>query len=97
LGYATVAERDRLNALPESIPPETIYVRLWINLRRADHDKTDFRDSGIATISDGATGSNYKVTIHNLLSDVLAAIPAMRWHNYSLLQEIQFVHCAVSQ
>jgi hypothetical protein len=62
----------------------------------ADHDKTYSRDSCIAAIADNAIGSNFQHTIHDVLSGVLATVPAMRRHNDSLLQDIQFVHRAVS-
>ena len=65
--------------------------------KEACHAKTNSGNSCIGAISDGAIGSNFKDTIYNVLSDVLAAIPAMRWLNYSLLQDLQFVHCTVSQ
>ena len=63
----------------------------------AYHDKTYSRDSCTAAISDGAVGSNFKHTIDDVLSKVLAAVPAMRWLNDSLLPDIQLVHRAVSQ
>ena len=63
----------------------------------AYHDKTNSRDSYFGAISDSAIGSNYKSTINNVLSDMLAAVPAMRRLNYRLLQTIQFVYLAVSQ
>ena len=61
------------------------------------HDQTDSRNSCVGAISNGAVSSNHYHTINDVLSGVLAAVPAMRRLNYRLLQTIQFVYLAVSQ
>jgi len=61
------------------------------------YDQTDYRNSCVGAISNGAVSSNDKHTINDVLSGVLAAVPAMRCQQYSLLPDIQLVHRAVSQ
>ena len=90
-----VSKRDKLDGLPERIPPKTLSYRF--SPEEHTHDKTNSRDSYIGAISDSAIGSSYKHTINNVLSDMLAALPAMRRLNHRLLQNIQFLYLAVSQ
>lgn len=84
-----VDRRDRLDSPSQrGFLPKLIYVGVWISEGGTCHDKKDSRDSCAGAISDGAASSNHKYTIHDVLSDVLAAIPAMRCQQYSLLQNI---------
>ena len=65
--------------------------------KEAYHETTDSRDSCIGAIHDSAVSSYHQATIHDLLSEVPGAVPAMRCQQYSLLQDVQFVHRAVSE
>lgn len=62
----------------------------------ADHEKTDSRASCIGVVADSAAGAYHQTTIHDVLSEVLGAVPAMRCQQCSLLQDIQFMYRAMS-
>lgn len=60
--------RDKLRAVPETIPPKLFIQGQGMNLpAEVYHEKTDSRDRCIGAVSHSAICSNYKHAIHNVL------------------------------